>query len=148
MSNLHEECGVFGVLRIKNRAYTDCLLRAFRASAQRSGKRRNGGNDDGIFRSYKELGLVNNVFGAGGTEKISVTNMAVGHVRYGNNRYDGRLNAQPIVVNHTKGRMALAHNGNLTNSYELRRELELEGSIFHTHPGYRGNILHYYKRAP
>ncbi|MDP4118968.1 MAG: amidophosphoribosyltransferase, partial [Bacillota bacterium] len=45
---------------------------------------------------------------------------------------DGRLNAQPIVVNHIKGRMALAHNGNLTNSYELRRQLELEGSIFHT----------------
>ena len=39
---------------------------------------------------------------------------------------------RPIVVNHVKGNMALAHNGNLTNSYELREELELQGSIFHT----------------
>ncbi len=36
------------------------------------------------------------------------------------------------MVNHVKGRMALAHNGNLTNSFELRSALELEGSIFHT----------------
>lgn len=43
-----------------------------------------------------------------------------------------RLNSQPIVVNHHKGRMALAHNGNLVNSHELRQELEAEGSIFHT----------------
>ena len=56
----------------------------------------------------------------------------MGHVRYGTTGAGGRLNAQPIVVNHVKGRMALAHNGNLTNSYELREELELNGSIFHT----------------
>lgn len=58
--------------------------------------------------------------------------MAVGHVRYGTTGNKERINAQPIVVNHHKGRMALAHNGNLINSYELRTELETEGSIFHT----------------
>jgi amidophosphoribosyltransferase len=58
--------------------------------------------------------------------------MAVGHVRYSTTGGDGRLNAQPIVVNHNKGRMALAHNGNLTNAYELRLDLEMQGSIFHT----------------
>ena len=58
--------------------------------------------------------------------------MAVGHVRYGTTGGGGRDNAQPIVVNHIKGRMALAHNGNLVNSYELRSELELQGAIFHT----------------
>lgn len=46
---------------------------------------------------------------------------------------DGRLNAQPIVVDHVKGRMALAHNGNLVNSYELRYALELEGVYFPHH---------------
>lgn len=59
-------------------------------------------------------------------------NMAVGHVRYGTTGASDRNNAQPVVVNHIKGRMALAHNGNLVNSYELRSELELQGSIFHT----------------
>ena len=58
--------------------------------------------------------------------------MAVGHVRYGTTGSSERSNAQPILVNHMKGRMALAHNGNLVNSFELRRELEMEGSIFHT----------------
>ena len=58
--------------------------------------------------------------------------IAVGHVRYGTTGSNGRNNAQPIVVNHIKGNMALAHNGNLVNSGELRHELELQGSIFHT----------------
>ena len=58
--------------------------------------------------------------------------IAVGHVRYGTTGSGGRINAQPVVVNHFKGSMALAHNGNLTNAYELRREFEAKGSIFHT----------------
>ena len=89
-------------------------------------------NDDGVFQSYKDVGLVNDVFTADILDRLGDGNMAVGHVRYGTTGTDGRLNAQPIVVNHIKGRMALAHNGNLTNSYELRSMLELGGSIFHT----------------
>ena len=58
--------------------------------------------------------------------------MAVGHVRYGTTGGTDRRNAQPLVVNHVKGSMALAHNGNLVNAYALRRELELKGAIFHT----------------
>jgi amidophosphoribosyltransferase len=58
--------------------------------------------------------------------------MAIGHVRYSTTGNSDRNNAQPIVVNHVKGSMALAHNGNLVNSAELREELELKGSIFHT----------------
>ena len=45
---------------------------------------------------------------------------------------DNKRNVQPILVNHYKGRMALAHNGNLTNSHALRQELESQGSIFQT----------------
>ena len=59
-------------------------------------------------------------------------NIAVGHVRYATTGSDSRLNAQPLLINHRKGSMALAHNGNLTNSSLLREELELRGSIFHT----------------
>jgi amidophosphoribosyltransferase len=89
-------------------------------------------NDDGIFHDYKDVGLVNDVFTPSVLDSLGKGNIAVGHVRYGTTGGNGRLNAQPIVVNHIKGRMALAHNGNLTNSFELRQELELNGSIFHS----------------
>ena len=59
-------------------------------------------------------------------------NIVVGHVRYATTGSDPRRNVQPLVINHRKGLMALAHNGNLTNSYELRAQLEERGSIFHT----------------
>jgi amidophosphoribosyltransferase len=58
--------------------------------------------------------------------------MAVGHTRYGTTGASNRVNCQPIVVNHQKGRMAIAHNGNLSNAAQLRSELELAGAIFHT----------------
>jgi len=89
-------------------------------------------NDDGIFTSYKDVGLVNDVFTPDILSGLGKGSIAVGHVRYGTTGRDGRLNAQPIVADHVKGRMALAHNGNLVNSFELRNALELEGSIFHT----------------
>ena len=58
--------------------------------------------------------------------------IAVGHVRYGTTKSKGRANAQPLVVNHIKGRMAISYNGNIINAYDLRCELELEGCLFHT----------------
>lgn len=58
--------------------------------------------------------------------------MAVAHTRYGTTGGTNRNNCQPIEVNHQKGRMAIAHNGNLSNAAELRSALELSGAIFHT----------------
>ena len=58
--------------------------------------------------------------------------MAVGHVRYGTTGGNNRANCQPIEINHQKGKMALAHNGNLSNAWQLRSELELSGGIFHS----------------
>ena len=58
--------------------------------------------------------------------------MAVGHTRYGTTGGTNRNNCQPIEVNHQKGHMALAHNGNLSNAAELRSALEMNGAIFHT----------------
>ena len=75
---------------------------------------------------------MNDVFTAERLGALGEGNIAVGHVRYGTTGVTDRVNAQPIVVNHTKGRMAIAHNGNIVNSYELRTELELQGSIFQT----------------
>jgi len=89
-------------------------------------------NDDGLFHTYKDTGLVNDVFSKERLHQLGEGQMAIGHVRYGTTGTNERSNAQPILVNHVKGRMALAHNGNLINSSELRTELELQGSIFHT----------------
>ena len=58
--------------------------------------------------------------------------MAVGLCRYGTTGTQSRGNAQPLLVNHLKGALALCHNGNLVNARELREELELGGAIFHT----------------
>ena len=133
MGKLHEECGVFGVFAPnKQNVAATCYYGLF--ALQHRGQESCGivVNDDGLFNSYKDLGLVNDVFTKPVIEKLGLGNAALGHVRYGTTGSNDRLNSQPIVVNHVKGRMALAHNGNLVNSYELRRELELQGSIFHT----------------
>ena len=89
-------------------------------------------NDDGLFTSYKDSGLVNDVFTKERLEALGLGNMAIGHVRYGTLGTKGRMNAEPIVVNHVKGRLAIATAGGIVNASTLRRELELQGMIFHT----------------
>ena len=133
MSNLHEECGVFGIYAPQPGDIAHSVYYGLFA-LQHRGQESCGivVNDDGIFNSYKDVGLVNDVFTPNILAELGKGSIAVGHVRYGTTGTDGRLNAQPIVVDHVKGRMALAHNGNLVNSFELRNALELEGSIFHT----------------
>lgn len=59
-------------------------------------------------------------------------NMSIGHVRYSTTGASKRENAQPIVIRHKKGNLAVAHNGNITNAIELKQELEDEGAIFTT----------------
>ena len=133
MSSLREECGVFGVFSPQT---SDVASTAYYGlfALQHRGQESCGivVNDDGIFQSYKDTGLVNDVFTPQILAKLGEGNMAVGYVRYGTTGGNDRSNAQPIVVNHIKGRMALAHNGNIVNCEQLRRELELEGSIFST----------------
>lgn len=133
MSGIHEECGVFGVYSPDS--YDVARMTYYGLFALQHRGQESCGivvNDDGLFQSYKDIGLVNEVFTPERLEALGSGNIAVGHVRYGTTGSNDRTNAQPIVVNHIKGHMALAHNGNLVNSYELRSKLELEGSIFHT----------------
>jgi amidophosphoribosyltransferase len=132
-NEIHEECGVLGIMspepeNLAMRAY--CGL----YSLQHRGQESCGivVNDDGLFTDYRDVGLLSQVFTKPVLDAFPRGTMAVGHVRYGTTGGNGRENCQPIVVNHIKGRMALAHNGNLVNSMELRQELEMEGSIFHT----------------
>ena len=133
MGTLREECGVFGIFADRK---TDVARSVYYGlfALQHRGQESCGivVNDDGLFNTYKDEGIVNDVFTPQILADLGEGNMAIGHVRYGTTGTNGRDNAQPIVVNHVKGRMALAHNGNLVNSFELREELELAGSIFHT----------------
>ena len=131
--HLHEECGVFGV-RLPERGDVASLAYYALYSLQHRGQESAGiaVNDDGVIRAYRDVGLVGDVFPPERLASLGRGSIAVGHVRYGTTGSDNQRNVQPILVNHYKGRMALAHNGNLTNSHALRRELESRGSIFQT----------------
>ena len=130
---IHEECGVFGVMSTKKENVAGIVYYGLYA-LQHRGQESCGivVNDDGVFSSYKDLGLVSDVFSKDTLSHLPEGTMAVGHVRYGTTGGTTRNNCQPIEVNHQKGKMALAHNGNLTNALELRDKLELSGAIFHT----------------
>ena len=131
--SIHEECGVFGVFSphaTNVAAMTYYGLYALQHRGQES-----CGitvNDDGIFSSHKDLGLVSDVFSQEILGRFPEGQMAIGHVRYGTTGATSRRNCQPLAINHQKGKMALAHNGNLSNADILRDRLELSGAIFHT----------------
>lgn len=131
--SVREECGVFGVMAREPADVAGITYYGLYA-LQHRGQESCGivVNDDGVFCSHKDLGLVNEVFTEDVLSRLPEGSMAVGHVRYGTTGGTSRRNCQPIEVNHQKGRMALAHNGNLSNAAELRNELELSGAIFHT----------------
>ena len=130
---IHEECGVFGVIQPEPANVGRVVYYGLYA-LQHRGQESCGivVNDDGVFASHKDLGLVGEVFGRDVLERFPQGTMAVGHTRYGTTGASNRRNCQPIEVNHQKGRMALAHNGNLSNAAQLRSKLELTGAIFHT----------------
>lgn len=131
--SVHEECGVFGIYSPKPCDVAHIAYYGLYA-LQHRGQESCGivVNDDGVFASHKDIGLVNEVFSNDIMQKLPHGRMAVGHVRYGTTGGTNKANCQPIEVNHQKGKMALAHNGNLSNAFELRSELELGGAIFHT----------------
>lgn len=133
MGTIHEECGVFGIY---SKSPDDLSLLTYYAlfALQHRGQESAGivVNDDGVFRCKKGEGLVSEVFSPDQLSAIGTGNIAVGHVRYATTGAKLMQNIQPLLVNHHKGRMALCHNGNLSNSYELRKKLEEKGAIFHT----------------
>lgn len=133
VNTLHEECGVFGIYSKKT---TDLASLTYYAlfALQHRGQESAGIaiNDDGVFRYVKGEGLVSEVFTKEKLNSLGNGNIAVGHVRYATTGGKMLQNIQPLLVNHHNGRMALCHNGNLSNSFELRRMLEESGSLFHT----------------
>ena len=118
---LHEECGVFGIYDNDNLDVVTSTYLALYA-LQHRGQESCGiaVNDDGVIRSYRDLGLVTDVFKPQVLEKLGSGKMAIGHCLYGTAESDKR------------DQMAIANNGVVLNAYELRQKLELQGAIFHS----------------
>ena len=131
--SIHEECGVFGVYSPKNANVASLVYYGLYA-LQHRGQESCGivVNDDGMFTAHHGIGLVNDVFSHQEMEKFPMGQIAVGPVRYGTTGGVTMRNCQPIQVNHLKGKLAIAHNGNLSNALPLRTSLELSGAIFHS----------------
>jgi amidophosphoribosyltransferase len=131
---LHEECGVFGVAASTESAI-DPTYETFTGlfSLQHRGQESSGiaVNDSGVISCRKALGLIMEVFDER-TLRAMKGDAAIGHVRYSTTGNPNVENAQPIVVTHHKGNLAVAHNGNLVNAGELRHEIEKTGGIFHS----------------
>ena len=133
---IKEECGVFGIydfdggdvastiyyglLALQHRGQESCGI----AVSDTSGPK-------GKVLSAKDMGLVNEAFTPELLKKLK-GDIGVGHVRYSTAGSSTRENAQPRVLNYVNGTLALAHNGNLINAPELRKELEYTGAIFQT----------------
>ena len=126
---LHEECGVFGVFGHDDApALTALGLHAL----QHRGQEAAGivAFDGMQFTAERHVGLVGDVFGNDGhTAKLKGRN-TIGHVRYSTTGGSVVRNVQPLFADLTGGGLALAHNGNLTNARQLRRQLVGEGAIF------------------
>ena len=129
---VHEECGVFGIyvpdgcnLSPSHEAYTALF------ALQHRGQEACGiaVNNRGVIKCHKDIGLVNDVFDQQILDSM-VGQMAIGHVRYSTTGDPHRENAQPLSITHVKGNLAVAHNGNIVNASELRKEIENTGGIF------------------
>lgn len=129
----HEECGVFGVYSFDNSVNPSYACYNGLLALQHRGQESCGiaVNDRGVISYAKDMGLVTEAF----NDKILNSlngQMAIGHVRYSTAGGSVRENAQPLVMRYIKGTLAIAHNGNLANAYELKHDLERNGAIFQT----------------
>ena len=124
----HDECGVFGVFGHPEAANLTYLgLYALQHRGQESaGIVASTGGDLNLHRA---MGEVEEIFQPSVLAKLPGSS-AIGHTRYSTAGDKALLNAQPIMIDCNKGKIALAHNGNLTNALEWRRKLEHRGSIF------------------
>ncbi len=135
-TELGEECGVFGMYDLDGNDVASLIYYGL-FSLQHRGQEScgiavsctNGPKRNSSVR--KGMGLVNEVFDASSLENMH-GDIGVGHVRYSTTGASIAENTQPLVLNYIKGTLSVAHNGNLVNAVELRRELELSGAIFQT----------------
>lgn len=128
-----EECGVFGIISPRPVPAVPLSASALMA-LQHRGEESAGIATfvDGALKCKKGMGLVSEVFSSDYLEFAANTKVAVGHVRYSTTGSCNIENAQPIETVHSKISLALAHNGNLTNSAQIRGELVQSGMVLHT----------------
>ena len=125
---LHEECGVFALYGHPEAANLVYLgLYALQHRGQESAGM--ASSDGRKIYSAREMGHVADIFTPDVLNQLP-GDLAIGHTRYSTAGDTTLKNAQPLTVACNKGQIAVAHNGNLTNAIELRRELEDDGSIF------------------
>jgi amidophosphoribosyltransferase len=127
---LHEECGVaaiYGNPEASKLAYLSLYALQHRGQESAGIASSNGER----LELHKAMGLVSDIFNADALARVP-GNLAIGHTRYSTTGDSALLNAQPIRVECSKGQIALAHNGNITNAHEIRSHLEGQGSIFQT----------------
>src|SRR6476619_7104002 len=125
---LHEECGVFAIAgdpEASNLAYLGLYALQHRGQ-ESAGIASSDGRD---IHCFKSMGHVADIFTPSVVSQLP-GELAIVHTRYSTAGDTALLNAQPFSVACNKGKVAVAHNGNITNAGELRRELEREGSIF------------------
>ena len=126
----HDECGVFGAF-----GHSEAAKLAYLGlyALQHRGQESAGivSSDGAELYAHRAMGEVEEIFKPDVIAKLP-GNLAIGHTRYSTAGDKGLLNAQPILIDCNKGKLALCHNGNLTNAAEWRRKLEHRGSIFQT----------------
>ena len=131
-----EECGVFGMYDLDGGNVASTIYYGLYA-LQHRGQESAGiavtdtlNGKDKVF-CHKDLGRVNEVFHKEDIDKLK-GNLGIGHVRYSTAGASTHENSQPLVLAYIKGTLTLAHNGNLVNAPQLRRELAKTGAIFQT----------------
>ena len=134
--HLKEECGVFGMYDFDGNDVATSIYYGLFALQHRGQESCGIAVSDtmgpkGKVSAYKDMGLLNEAFTPDILSALK-GDIGVGHVRYSTAGSSTRENAQPLVLNYVKGTLGLAHNGNLINAPELRKELEYTGAIFQT----------------
>jgi len=127
---LREECGVvaiYGHPEASKLAYLSLYALQHRGQESAGIASSNGEQ----IQLRKSMGLVSDIF-TGDVLAQLPGSLAIGHTRYSTAGDSALLNAQPIMVECNKGKIALAHNGNITNAHEVHAQLEQQGSIFQT----------------
>lgn len=136
MGRIKEACGVFGIYDMDGENVVPSIYYGL-ISLQHRGQeacgiavsRSDQGREQILF--HKDLGLVSEVMKKEILSQME-GDLGIGHVRYSTTGASVAENAQPLVLSYVKGRFALAHNGNLINTPQLKEEIIQNGAVFHT----------------